>query len=194
MTAHLNVHRNTRKEFKTPPGEDASGFQIELPKPLRYEELEKLAEERKREREAMASLSFSSEEGAARASAAAAAAAAEAAAEAAAKDPLKNKRIHCWALVKAGTRNVSTDLFIDPPSGRIYEQSKSPFLSVHFLWNQENFWVNMRPKLSAQELKFSLSNSRFFECALCMPPKPEARETQLAEFGSDQKTQHLNVG
>ncbi|CDI74894.1 hypothetical protein, conserved [Eimeria praecox] len=164
-------------KFRTRGGDDVGKFNIEMPKPLRFEELEKLVEERRKEREAQASLTNEETEDK----------------KEEARDPLKDNRIHCWVLVRAGTRNVASDLFIDPPSGRIYEQKKSPFLSVHFLWNQENFWVNMRPKLKAQDLSFSLSNTRFFESALCMPPKPETRDTQLAEFGSDQKTQHLNA-
>ncbi|CDJ42790.1 hypothetical protein, conserved [Eimeria tenella] len=137
--ARTCARSNVRRPIKRPTQktkvlghEDDTTFKIELPKPLRYEELEKLAEERRKEREEKQNALLKAEDS-------------EEEEEAAAKDKHRDKR------------------------------------------------VNMRPKLKAQEIDFSLSNSRLFECALCMPPKTEEHENQLAEFGADRKNKNVNA-
>ncbi|XP_026193863.1 uncharacterized protein LOC34620949 [Cyclospora cayetanensis] len=158
----------------------AGGVHIEIPKPLRFEELEQLAEERKQKRKAKEAAflaPFTSEQGDSEIQ----------------KDPFEGCRVHCWVLVRAGARGVASDVFINPSSGRIYERTNSPFFTVHFLWNAENFWVNMRPKLKAQDVVFSLSNRRFFECALCMPQQPEDSDGPLTDAKADRNKGHLNV-
>ncbi|KAL8274800.1 hypothetical protein Esti_001275 [Eimeria stiedai] len=215
-------------------GESLSEFKIEMPKPQRFEALEKLAERRermcsfqrksniikKKRRTVDSFCSFVSKlwlSGmcaicGAKAFLASGTSTEEEAARK--RDVLEGRRVHCWVLLLAGARGVAENLYINPPSGRIYRQRDSPFLAVHFLWNQENFWVNMRPQLKAQDISFSLNKTRFFECVLSMPPKAEVlvdiessilfwveggraqaddRDSQLFEFGADKKQSHLNA-
>ncbi|KAL8436056.1 hypothetical protein Efla_002046 [Eimeria flavescens] len=51
----------------------------------------------------------------------------------------------------------------------------------------------MRPKLKAQDISFSLNNTRFFESVLSTPPKAEDRDGQLEGFAGDKKQKHFNT-
>uniref|UniRef100_A0A0G4H8L1 Dynein regulatory complex subunit 7 n=1 Tax=Chromera velia CCMP2878 TaxID=1169474 RepID=A0A0G4H8L1_9ALVE len=59
------------------------------------------------------------------------------------KDPLANKRVHCWVLIKAGKREVPEDLFLEPTTGAAYLLDEAPYKQIHFVWNNKNFWISM---------------------------------------------------
>ncbi|OEH76159.1 hypothetical protein cyc_04413 [Cyclospora cayetanensis] len=213
----------------------AGGVHIEIPKPLRFEELEQLAEERKQKRKAKEAAflaPFTSEQGDSEIQ----------------KDPFEGCRVHCWVLVRAGARGVASDVFINPSSGLVpllfqlcktvkaytlkstreqldlsfsslddvshtqplyrrldvrselqLRSTKMPIIPQLFAKRDlgQNFWVglvvNMRPKLKAQDVVFSLSNRRFFECALCMPQQPEDSDGPLTDAKADRNKGHLNA-
>ncbi|PHJ22985.1 coiled-coil domain-containing protein 135, partial [Cystoisospora suis] len=81
-------------------------------------------------------------------------------------DPYEGERIHCWVLIKKGKRGVQEDVFIEPTTGRVYSLPEAPYVAVHFVWNHENFWVNMQMRSPVRQLQWDLYNTRFFEYIL----------------------------
>ena len=70
------------------------------------------------------------------------------------EDPYLSKRLHCWVLLKAGKREFDKHVFIEPSTGlffkltikgRIYPINSSPYESVDCVFNNHNFWINMKP-------------------------------------------------
>ena len=59
-------------------------------------------------------------------------------------DPLDGTRVHAWVLVKAGKREVSSSVFIEPCTGRIYSPEHSPYQAVESVFNHKNYWINMQ--------------------------------------------------
>lgn len=59
-------------------------------------------------------------------------------------DPLAGERVHCWVLVRAGPRDVSEHLFVEPSTGIIYPVNDAPYYSVESMWNDKNIWINMQ--------------------------------------------------
>ncbi|CAD8046319.1 unnamed protein product [Paramecium sonneborni] len=70
------------------------------------------------------------------------------------QDFYAGKRIHCWILLKAGKRGVERNLFIEPSTGRIYQINDSPFLAVDAVFNNKNFWINMKLESKVADLNF----------------------------------------
>ena len=52
------------------------------------------------------------------------------------------------------------DVYIEPTTGRIYEQKDSPYTKVDLVWNHKNLWVNMQQE---SMINLDLYNSRCFE-------------------------------
>ncbi|KFG63144.1 hypothetical protein TGRUB_213720 [Toxoplasma gondii RUB] len=82
------------------------------------------------------------------------------------EDPFEGRRVHCWVLIKKGKRGVQNDVFLEPTTGREYALSEAPYIAVHFVWNNENFWVNMVTRVPVRQLCWDLYNTRFFEYIL----------------------------
>lgn len=60
------------------------------------------------------------------------------------EDEFENRRIHCWVLVRKGSREVPEDIYIEPTTGRIYMVNRCPYLKIDLVWNHRNLWVNMQ--------------------------------------------------
>lgn len=58
-----------------------------------------------------------------------------------------------------GKREVKENLFIEPTTGRIYPTQYNPYQSVDAVFNNRNFWINMKPGLDVKELNFDEMNS-----------------------------------
>jgi hypothetical protein len=69
-------------------------------------------------------------------------------------DPLHGLRVHAWVLVRAGRRELSSHIFVEPSTGAIYPVTDSPYLAVESLWNHCNYYVNMQnqPLIPRQQL------------------------------------------
>lgn len=67
-------------------------------------------------------------------------------------DPYKDKRMHCWVLIKRGKRDIKENFFIEPSTGRKYAVKESPYLTIECIFNNRNFWVNMKPDLAADKV------------------------------------------
>lgn len=78
------------------------------------------------------------------------------------EDEYENRRIHCWVLVRKGSREVSEDIYIEPTTGRLYNVNRCPYLKIDLIWNHRNLWVNMQV-CNASQIQLDLFDSRFFE-------------------------------
>ncbi|CAE8692319.1 unnamed protein product [Polarella glacialis] len=84
------------------------------------------------------------------------------------EDEFENRRIHCWVLIRKGSREVNEDIYIEPTTGRIYEVGRCPYLKLDLIWNHKNLWVNMQV-CSASQVQLDLYNSRYFEYVMLDP-------------------------
>jgi len=84
------------------------------------------------------------------------------------EDEFENRRIHCWVLVRKGSREVREDMYVEPTTGRIYEVTRCPYLKIDLIWNHRNLWVNMQV-CSASQVELDLYNSRYFEYVMLDP-------------------------
>ncbi len=69
------------------------------------------------------------------------------------------QRMHCWVLLMKGKREVKESVFIEPSTGRIYPFSFNPYQSVDAVFNNRNFWINMKPGLEVKDVNFDEMNS-----------------------------------
>jgi hypothetical protein len=73
-----------------------------------------------------------------------------------APDPWKGRRLHCWVLVVEGGRTVTESFFIEPTTGKAFPLTKSIYENIEFIWNHENFWVNLKPSQRIEDINFDL--------------------------------------
>ena len=52
------------------------------------------------------------------------------------------------------------DVYIEPTTGRVYEQKNAPYTKVDLIWNHKNLWVNMQQETL---ISLDLNDSRCFE-------------------------------
>mmetsp|Transcript_36122 Transcript_36122/g.81720 ORF Transcript_36122/g.81720 Transcript_36122/m.81720 type:complete len:855 (+) Transcript_36122:52-2616(+) len=78
------------------------------------------------------------------------------------EDEFENRRLHCWILLRKGSREVEEDTYIEPTTGRLYDVKRCPYLKIDIIWNHRNLWVNMQI-CNASDVQLELFNSRFFE-------------------------------
>lgn len=84
------------------------------------------------------------------------------------EDEFENRRIHCWVLVRKGSREVREDMYVEPTTGRIYDVNRCPYLKIDLVWNHRNLWVNMQV-CNASQVELELYNSRYFEYVMLDP-------------------------
>eukprot|EP00913_Durusdinium_trenchii_P030141 g28242.t1 len=96
------------------------------------------------------------------------------------EDEFENRRIHCWVLVRKGTREVAEDMYLEPTTGRIYSVTRCPYLKIDLIWNHRNLWVNMQV-CGASHVQLDLYNSRYFEYVMLDAENP-------AELGGEGDT------
>ncbi|OQR89593.1 hypothetical protein ACHHYP_06188 [Achlya hypogyna] len=77
-------------------------------------------------------------------------------------DPLEGKRVHAWVLVRAGRRDATEHVFVEPSTGRLYPVRESPYLAIESVWNHQNYYVNMQPHKLSQCL-YDLSHATDWE-------------------------------
>lgn len=66
--------------------------------------------------------------------------------------------------MKAGKRGVDRNLFIEPSTGRVYPLNESPYLTVDAVFNNRNFWINMKIESKVADLNFDeMDNSMNWE-------------------------------
>ncbi|CAD7971170.1 unnamed protein product [Amoebophrya sp. A25] len=75
-------------------------------------------------------------------------------------------RVHCWVLIRKGSRLMTEDVYIECSTGRCYPVASSPYLKVDLIWNHKNLWVNMQIDTPATQIELALNDPRFFEFVL----------------------------
>jgi hypothetical protein len=101
------------------------------------------------------------------------------------EDEYENRRIHCWVLVRKGSREVQEDMYVEPTTGRTYDVNRCPYLKIDLIWNHKNLWVNMQV-CSASQVQLDLYNSRYFEYVM-LDPEGGNRESSAGLYGDDDK-------
>lgn len=74
-------------------------------------------------------------------------------------DMYLGRRLHCWVLLMKGKRGVEENLFLEPSTGRIYPIKYNPYQSVDAVFNNKNFWINMKPGLEVKDVNFDEMNT-----------------------------------
>lgn len=75
------------------------------------------------------------------------------------KDPYEGRRKHAWVLIKKGKRGVEKNLFLEPSTGRIYDVDSDYYLTIDSVFNNRNFWINLRPDIDCKEVSFENMDS-----------------------------------
>jgi hypothetical protein len=70
------------------------------------------------------------------------------------EDEYGQSRLHCWVLLQKGNREISETFFIEPTTGRRYSIQDAPYFSVESIFNHKNFWINLDPSRSLDEINF----------------------------------------
>ena len=58
---------------------------------------------------------------------------------------IDGKRVHAWVVVRAGKREVARTVFVEPTTARQYPVDESPYHGLECIWNNANYYINMRP-------------------------------------------------
>ncbi|CAK78642.1 unnamed protein product (macronuclear) [Paramecium tetraurelia] len=105
------------------------------------------------------------------------------------------RRIHCWILLKAGKRGVERNLFIEPSTGRIYPINDSPFLTVDAVFNNRNFWINMKLESKVADLNFDeMDTSMNWEYVMLDTLVEQAQQDdEDYNYGEDHNQQQKHV-
>mmetsp|Transcript_25737 Transcript_25737/g.45205 ORF Transcript_25737/g.45205 Transcript_25737/m.45205 type:complete len:879 (+) Transcript_25737:2136-4772(+) len=101
--------------------------------------------------------------------------------ETTAPDPWFGNRLHCWVLIKEGKREVPETFFLEPTTGRRYPLDNDMYEAVEFMWNNSNFWINMRPSLPLNELNFDDLNMPNWEFVMLDPNSLESKREEAGE-------------
>lgn len=87
--------------------------------------------------------------------------------------------MHAWVLVKAGSRGVREDTFVEVTSGRTYPTTASPYTGIEWVWNNENFWIAMDlpephsdARLNPARALFDFWDGKRWEAVLPRPRPP----------------------
>jgi hypothetical protein len=101
----------------------------------------------------------------------------------ASREPLYGQRAHCWVLVRASeTRNLSSDVFVEPSTGVVYPVTASPYLGVDAVWNERNYWVNVQqlpPDDINTRLSLNLRDTLSWEYVLIEPRRGDVEEEEM---------------
>lgn len=74
------------------------------------------------------------------------------------EDEYGQSRLHCWVLLQKGNREISETFFIEPTTGRKYSVQDAPYYSVESIFNHKNFWINLDPSRSLDEINFDFQD------------------------------------
>jgi len=81
--------------------------------------------------------------------------------------PDAKDRVHFWVLVRAGSRNVEEDIFIESTTGTIWKtweiEVAKRYFSVDSLWNEKNYWVNLQTNVMMLDLSFKIEDISLWE-------------------------------
>jgi len=62
--------------------------------------------------------------------------------------------------LQKGNREISETFFIEPTTGRKYTMDDAPYYSVESIFNNKNFWINLDPSRSIDEMNFEFQDDQ----------------------------------
>jgi len=65
---------------------------------------------------------------------------------------MRKERIHCWVLLHKEKRENTEAFFIEPTTGRKYRVQDCPYFTIEAIFNNKNFWINLDPSRSIEEI------------------------------------------
>jgi len=98
------------------------------------------------------------------------------------EDEIGNDRLHCWVLLQKGNREIQETFFIEPTTGRKYSIQEAPYYSVEALFNNKNFWINLDPSRSLEEINFDFQDDQAGEWEYVMI---QPQERKKGEHGDE---------
>ncbi|XP_013856194.1 dynein regulatory complex subunit 7 [Austrofundulus limnaeus] len=110
-------------------------------------------------------------------------------------DPLQGLRVHCWVLVRSGSRGVQENFFIDPLTGTSSPTDSADFLGVECIWNHQNYFVNMQDcSAGCTNMVFDLEDLNLWEPLLFGATSrkkliPDVLETKESVLDQDHEKQ-----
>lgn len=99
-------------------------------------------------------------------------------------DELQGARVHCWVLVKAGTREMKVDVYVEPSTGALYKLDESPYLGVESIWNESNYWANVQSE-PVKDMKYDLGDSGCWEYVLIDDKQGAEQKEEVSHFADD---------
>ena len=74
-------------------------------------------------------------------------------------------------LILRPDREMNESIFIEPTTGRTYALDNSPYYSIEAIFNHKNFYINLDPTLSLNELSldFKEDSTGQWEYVMLMP-------------------------
>lgn len=108
------------------------------------------------------------------------------------EDEYGESRVHCWVMMKKGNREIQENFFIEPTTGRKYAVGDSPYHSVEAIFNHKNFWINLDPSRSLEEVNFDFEEDETGEWEYVMiqtgeKKKPTGEEDLDAEANEEEE-------
>jgi hypothetical protein len=92
------------------------------------------------------------------------------------EDEYGESRLHAWVLLQKGNREIQETFFIEPTTGRKYSIQDAPYYSVEAIFNHRNFWINLDPARSLEEINFDFQNDEAGEWEYVMIQQQEKKK------------------
>ena len=67
-----------------------------------------------------------------------------------------------------GRRDVTSNLYVEPTTGTIFEVEKSPYAGIESVWNEVNYWANVQDpeKVCRPQIIYVTGRNPVCVCAL----------------------------
>lgn len=113
-------------------------------------------------------------------------------------DSENEKYVHAWIMILPTRREVKETMFIEPSTGRIYGLSNCPYEGIEAVYNNINFWMNLKLEKPISEMDFDFVNSHIWENVFIDANIVRTREIQTHEpthtvHGSMHRNQDPNI-
>lgn len=78
--------------------------------------------------------------------------------------------------MQKGNREIQETFFIEPTTGRRYSVDDAPYYSVEGIFNHKNFWINLDPTRSLDEINFDFQDDSTGEWEYVMIQQQEKKK------------------
>ena len=101
-------------------------------------------------------------------------------------------RIHSWVLVRSGRREVAKSFFIEPFSGKSFDQSADEFLGIETIHNQHNYYVCMQDcSEGCVNLHWDVNDCIYWEALLPHKNEELVTNNQLDDHDEDDEEDEI---